>query len=436
MSKGKTKILETRQPRERGFLIGISIGGRDKELVDDHLTELTLLSDTAGVEVCGSTVQHLKRPDPSTFMGSGKLAEIASTLTERNVDVVIFDDDLSPAQARNIEKILKCKTIDRSALILDIFAKRARTKEASTQVELAQLEYLLPRLRHYWTHLERQAGGGVFTKGPGETQLETDRRLIGDRIILLKAALKKIDRQRKTQRASRSNMFKVALVGYTNAGKSTLLNALADANVYTEDRLFATLDTTVRQVYLNPEYSALVSDTVGFIRKLPHNLVASFRSTLSEVLDADLLLHLVDAGSRACEEQIDTVYKVLEELGASQKQQLLVFNKVDLLHDADRTSRLSAEYHEGVFISAQRRIGLDALKQRIIEIINQDFVEAKISLDVSNGKLYSMIHHLGEVLEESVVDNKMKITYKAHADDVEKIRNLQMKQAEQALFDD
>ena len=270
------KSHSTKAVKERALLVGIS-HPYDTVPVEDFLEELTLLADTAGVEVVETATQNLKHIDPSTYIGKGKVQEIAEKVFEKNIQVVIFDDDLSPAQTKNIEKAVKCKTIDRSALILDIFAKRARTSESKTQVELAQLEYLLPRLTRQWSHLERQAGGGVFTKGPGETQLETDRRLIGDRISVLKEELKKIEKQRKTQRASRHDMFQVALVGYTNAGKSTLLNALSDADVFVEDRLFATLDATVRRVQLDNDYPCLISDTVGFIRKLPHHLVASFR---------------------------------------------------------------------------------------------------------------------------------------------------------------
>ncbi|HMZ03749.1 MAG TPA: GTPase HflX, partial [bacterium] len=310
------KTHDTTRKKERALLVGVAHDRQENRLVDDYLEELALLADTDGVEVVASVKQQLRQIDPSTYIGKGKVHEIVLKVQAENIQVVIFDDDLSPGQTKNIEREAKCKIIDRSALILDIFAKRARTRESKTQVELAQLEYLLPRLSKMWTHLERQGGGGVFTKGPGETQLETDRRLVGQRIAVLKEELKKIERQRETQRAGRGEIFRVALVGYTNVGKSTLLNALSQADVYVEDRLFATLDATTRKVFLDNDHSCLITDTVGFIRKLPHHLVASFRSTLEEVREADILLHVVDLSSPIFMEQMEAVEKVLRELNA------------------------------------------------------------------------------------------------------------------------
>lgn len=419
------KLHSTKQVKERALLVGIS-HPYDKVAVDDFVEELALLADTAGVEVVATATQNLKHIDPSTYIGKGKVQEIAEKVFEENIQVVIFDDDLSPAQTKNIEKAVKCKTIDRSALILDIFAKRARSSESKTQVELAQLEYLLPRLTRQWTHLERQAGGGVFTKGPGETQLETDRRLIGNRIAVLKEELKKIEKQRKTQRGSRHDLFQVALVGYTNAGKSTLLNALSDADVFVEDRLFATLDATVRRVLLDNDYPCLMSDTVGFIRKLPHHLVASFRSTLEEVREADILLHVVDVSNHQFHEQMETVNQVLKELDATNEATIIVFNKVDAVTDEHLLSGLKKEYKDALFISAQRKIGLDKLKQAIIKQINSDYVIKTISVDNADGKLFSMIHYLGEILDTKHKTKKTTIRFRARKQDAQKIERYQI----------
>ncbi len=419
------KSHSTKQIKERALLVGIS-HPYDTVPVEDFLEELALLADTAGVEVIETATQNLKHVDPSTYIGKGKVQEIAEKVLHNNIQVVIFDDDLSPAQTKNIEKAVKCKTIDRSALILDIFAKRARSSESKTQVELAQLEYLLPRLTRQWSHLERQAGGGVFTKGPGETQLETDRRLIGNRIAVLKEELKKIEKQRKTQRATRGEMFQVALVGYTNAGKSTLLNALSDAGAFVEDRLFATLDATVRRVQLDNDYPCLISDTVGFIRKLPHHLVASFRSTLEEVREADILLHVVDVSNHQFHEQMETVNQVLKELEATNDATLIVFNKVDAISNENLLSSLKKEYKDALFISAQRKIGLDKLRKAIIKQINSDYVIKTITVDNSDGKLFSMVHYLGEILDTKHKTKTTSIRFRARKQDAEKIEIYQI----------
>ncbi|HMW34274.1 MAG TPA: GTPase HflX, partial [bacterium] len=373
------KTHDTTRKKERALLVGVAHDRQENRLVDDYLEELALLADTDGVEVVASVKQQLRQIDPSTYIGKGKVHEIVLKVQAENIQVVIFDDDLSPGQTKNIEREAKCKIIDRSALILDIFAKRARTRESKTQVELAQLEYLLPRLSKMWTHLERQGGGGVFTKGPGETQLETDRRLVGQRIAVLKEELKKIERQRETQRAGRGEVFRVALVGYTNVGKSTLLNALSQADVYVEDRLFATLDATTRKVFLDNDHSCLITDTVGFIRKLPHHLVASFRSTLEEVREADILLHVVDLSSPIFMEQMEAVEKVLRELNALKDARIVVFNKVDRVSDEALITSMRHQFPNSVFISAGRRIGLDKLKQAIKDEIEHAFTLDKVS---------------------------------------------------------
>lgn len=409
----KHRLYETQAHRERALLIGIHHPQLSQFPAEDCLEELALLADTAGLEVAGSIIQNIRHIDPGLFIGRGKVAEIASMVKEKNIQVVIFDEDLSPAQTKNIEQAVQSRIIDRSALILMIFARRARTREARTQVELAQLEYLLPRLTRIWTHLERQAGGSVFTKGPGETQLETDRRLIGRRIAVLKKELMKIAQQRQTQRKSRLNVFHVALAGYTNTGKSTLLNALADSNAYVEDRLFATLDATTRRLYLNDRHSCLITDTVGFIRKLPHPLIASFRSTLDEVRDADLILHVVDASNHLFDEQMQTVYQVLNELSVDQKNILIVFNKIDALQDESRMETLSRQYPDAVFISARRQIGLQKLKARILHYIESDYREYTVRVPREQSEVIATLGHLGEVLEVIHDNDGLHIRYRS-----------------------
>lgn len=331
-------------------------------MTQDSLEELALLADTAGAQVVERFVQSRPHPDPGTFIGRGKVGEIAA----RNgaFDLVIFDDDLTPAQASTLEELIGKRVLDRSGLILDIFARRARTKEARTQVELAQLQYLLPRLTGRWVHLERQAGG-IGLRGPGETQLETDRRLVRKRIARLSKDLQAIERQRATQRRRRQDQFKVAIVGYTNAGKSTLLNALTDAHAFVEDRLFATLDSTVRQLKSPDSQRILLIDTVGFIRKLPHHLVASFRSTLEEVVLSDLLLHVVDLAHPHYPEQMRQVDQTLAEMGLQDHPRLLVFNKIDRVEYSAELQRVQTEYPEAVLISALRGIQLEALRRRL-----------------------------------------------------------------------
>ncbi|HNF86820.1 MAG TPA: GTPase HflX [bacterium] len=424
------KTHDTTRKKERALLVGVAHDRQENRLVDDYLEELALLADTDGVEVVASVKQQLRQIDPSTYIGKGKVHEIVLKVQAENIQVVIFDDDLSPGQTKNIEREAKCKIIDRSALILDIFAKRARTRESKTQVELAQLEYLLPRLSKMWTHLERQGGGGVFTKGPGETQLETDRRLVGQRIAVLKEELKKIERQRETQRAGRGEIFRVALVGYTNVGKSTLLNALSQADVYVEDRLFATLDATTRKVFLDNDHSCLITDTVGFIRKLPHHLVASFRSTLEEVREADILLHVVDLSSPIFMEQMEAVEKVLRELNALKDARIVVFNKVDRVSDEALITSMRHQFPNSVFISAGRRIGLDRLKQAIKDEIDHAFTLDKVSFDSGDGKFYATVHHLAEVLEETYTDSKTTLHFRALKVNAERIKKLQSERAD------
>jgi GTPase len=382
-------MIETNKPLERAILVGIVYPGQDESEVDDFLGELEFLTETAGAEPLKKFIQKLDVPNPRTFVGSGKIEEIAGFIKENNVDIAIFDDELSPSQLRNVEKALGCRILDRTNLILDIFASRARTSHARTQVELAQYQYLLPRLTGMWTHLERQRGG-IGLRGPGETEIETDRRIIRDRIALLKEQLKKIDTQMATQRKNRGKMIRVALVGYTNVGKSTIMNLLSKSDVFAENKLFATLDTTVRKVVIG-NLPFLLSDTVGFIRKLPTDLVESFKSTLDEVRESDLLVHIVDISHQYFEEQIEVVNKTLTELGSYDKPLIVIFNKIDAfsysvkdqydltpvlkenysLSDLKKTWMASDKNHKTIFISAKRKENINELKSILYEEVKK-----------------------------------------------------------------
>ena len=320
-------MIETTPPIEKAVIVGLIYKNQEERQAQEYLEELEFLADTAGASVMKKFTQKLDVPHGATFVGAGKLEEIGEYIKAMEIDTVIFDDELSPTQLRNIERILECKIVDRTNLILDIFARRAQTAHAKTQVELAQYQYLLPRLTRMWTHLERQRGG-IGLRGPGETQIETDRRIILDKISRLKEQLKKIDRQKSAQRKNRGKLVRVALVGYTNVGKSTLMNLLSKSDVFAENKLFATLDTTVRKVIM-ANLPFLLADTVGFIRKLPHDLVESFKSTLDEVREADILVHVVDISHPGFEEQLLTVNNTLKEIGAGDKETIYVFNKID-----------------------------------------------------------------------------------------------------------
>lgn len=397
--------------------MGLRLSGISSWQAEDTLDELALLADTAGAEVVGRLMQERPRIDPAFFIGQGKAEELAQLSKDLKADVVIFDDDLSPAQVQNLEELLEIKIIDRSRLILDIFAGRAKTREAQTQVELAQLNYLLPRLTRQWTHLSRQAGhggttGGIGTRGPGETQLEVDRRALRSRIGTLSRALDRIVHHREVSRRGRTDVFRVALVGYTNAGKSTLMHALSGADVLIENRLFATLDSTTRRVFLGYNREILLTDTVGFIRKLPHHLVASFRSTLEEAVEADLLLHVVDVSHPACEDQIGSVLEALDELGIADHSTLMVFNKVDMLENAARRSAIEAEYPEGVWISASREEGLDDLRSAIYNRLEQGRVALRLKIPQAEGKLLSDLHKVGEILSIEYEGNDVHMEVK------------------------
>lgn len=370
--------------------------------MQEHIDELRFLSDTAGLDVAATEIQDRKTIDPTFYIGKGKVNMLAEVVNETNADVIVFDDELSPAQMRNIEKICKVRVLDRNNIILDIFARRAQTKEAKTQVELAQLQYLLPRLTRMWTHLSRQTGNaGVGLRGPGEKQLEVDRRLVGKQIAKLKLELEKIERQRDVRRKHRDDFYKVALLGYTNVGKSTLLNTLTQADVFVEDRLFATLDSTVRKLPTNGGYKILVSDTVGFIRKLPHHLVASFRSTLEETREADLLLHVIDISSPSFIEQMETVRQVMKDLKIDDKPVLNVFNKIDRCSDDVNVAMIREDYKPCVVISAQRNIFINELKQKIVEFASRKIVQMDVSLPIERQKDIARLYSLTRVLHKS-----------------------------------
>ena len=385
---------------ETAIIVGVITPQQSRWDVRDHLDELEQLARTAGATVTDRVTQSLTSPDPATFIGSGKVKELKRLAGNRGTDLVIFDDDLAPVQMRNIEKEVNCKLLDRSGLILDIFASRAQTAAAKTQVELAQLDYLRSRLTRRWTHLSRQKGG-IGTKGPGEKQIETDRRLIDTRMAKLRDTLDKIDQQRTTQRKGRSTYTTVSLVGYTNAGKSTLMNALADdAEVLAENQLFATLDATTRTATLDTNKEALLSDTVGFIRKLPHRLIESFKSTLDEVRQSDALMHVVDVTHPRFEDHVQVVRDTLRSLEAHDKPTLMVFNKVDALEDRNLLRALRREYPDAAFVSALRGIGIEDLKQDLLALIERDYVERVAYVPVTEPKAIARIYDLADVISE------------------------------------
>ena len=390
--------------RESAILVGVYLEGEGRAGEGKGLSpldELAGLAEAAGVREVGRITQRRRKPEVATYIGSGKLAELHEQVQAAGANVVIFDNNLAPSQTKNLEEELKVKVIDRTELILDIFASRAQTLEARLAVELAQLEYSLPRLKRMWTHLERQAVGGVGLRGPGEKQLEVDRRLAQKRILDLKSELHAIHQRRKREVAARKTSRTLSLVGYTNAGKSTLLNRLTDADVYVKDLLFATLDTRTRRWSLPGWGPVLLSDTVGFIKNLPHHLVASFRATLEEANQADLLLHIADASSAEVHEQIAAVYEVLTELGIREKDTLLVLNKVDALESPEALSVLLEKYPNAVAISAKSGIGLDLLTARVSETLSKEFLELAITMPIGNGRLEALLAREGEVLSSN-----------------------------------
>ena len=374
-----------------------------KHALDEHLKELAALADTAGAQVVGELTQQIDRPHPATYLGKGKMDELRDQVRDLEASIVIFDDELTPAQGKNIEEHLATRVVDRAELILDIFATRARTSEAKMQVELAQLEYTLPRLTRMWTHLEKFRGG-IGVRGPGETQLESDRRLIQVRIKLLKGRLAEVQQARDVQRQSRRGEFRASLVGYTNVGKSSILKSLSGAeDVFVENRLFATLDPLTRDVPLGDHGHVLLTDTVGFIRKLPHHLVASFRATLEEATDSDVLLHVIDASHPTWEEQRVVVDQVLAELGLQEKPVLHVFNKIDRIDDATLTAmqeRIANLLPNSIFVSTVSPDGLEPLRRALIVALRGRTNVAELRLGAGEGKLLAEIHRGSEVLEQ------------------------------------
>lgn len=443
----KLHTVET-QKKERAILVGLASRAiadtlRESELAVDfglasdrsaranalrrrvveYLEELHLLAESAGAEVVGTVIQERENIDPAYFIGSGKAAELAERVASERISVVIFDDDLSSVQVRNLERLIKSKIVDRSGLILDIFASRARTSEAKVQVELAQLQYMLPRLTRQWTHLSKQFGG-IGTKGPGETQIETDRRAIRARISHLREKLKDIARERAEQRKGRSKLPRVALVGYTNAGKSTILNWFTDAGVLVEDKLFATLDATVRLVELSPAHKVLLSDTVGFIRKLPHHLVASFKSTLEEVVEADMLVHVVDVSHPLFEEHIEVVRTTLEDLRAHDKPTILVFNKIDRLEDRSIVGPLAKQYTHAAFVAAARSINMNALQAKMIEVLDAGICEQTVTLSYNDYPIISQIHEMAEILDKHYEGNTITLRFRMHTHHADRLKKV------------
>ena len=410
--------------KEKALLVGVIYGKLDQYKVEEHLKELELLAKTAGADVVGKITQKLSRINPSFFIGSGKAKQIIKQAEELGVSLIIFDDELSPAQIKNYSNLVKnIKVIDRSALILDIFSQHAKTKEAKTQVELAQLEYMLPRLTRAWTHLERQMGGIGARAGAGETQIEVDRRLLRNRISKLKKELEKIEKERETQSKNRSNEFKVALVGYTNAGKSTLMKTISGADVLIKDQLFATLDTTIRTVKLDNSHRILLSDTVGFVRKLPHHLVASFRSTLKEVVEAELILIMLDALSNEVNEHYNTILDVLKDLGVKRHSYLIILNKIDNENVDKKISYLKRIFPEAIFISALNKLMIDSLTEKIIEIMDENFKVVDLCFKYQESKKLALAQEGVDVIERIYNDDHVFLKIKGSRERISQIQS-------------
>jgi GTPase len=421
-SKGRSIPIAVGSRPERAVLVGVSLLDRDTLPVEDSLDELALLADTAGAEVVDRLSQRRDRPDAGTFVGKGFAERLGRRVEALEAAVVIFDDDLSPGQVKNLSRTIPVKLIDRTGLILDIFAERARTREARTQVELAQLQYLLPRLTRAWTHLSRQVGG-IGTRGPGETQLEVDRRMVRRRIGELQQELEKIGQRRSTQRRGRAGYFQATLVGYTNAGKSTLLNRLTRAGVPVENRLFATLDATTRIVRLPGGESMLLTDTVGFIRKLPAGLVASFRSTLEEAVVADLLIHLIDLSHPHYEEHITSAHSVLEELGILEHPTLMVFNKADRV-TPEAVKRIGTLYPEALVISAAGGTGLESLTGRLAALAARDLQTVEVMLPLARSEWLGAVHRAGRVIDRRYEHDRIRLRLRIAPAEVERLAGL------------
>lgn len=416
--------LIDRSVREKIVLVGVALGDTSTDEVDGSLDELSRLVDTAGADEAARVVQRRKAPDPAYFVGKGKAEELRDEVKMTGADLVVFDNDLSPAQGKNLEDLIGKRVLDRSELILDIFADRARTREAKLQVELAQLQYLLPRLKRMWTHLSR-IRGGIGLRGPGETQLEVDRRVIRDRIATLKEKLGHIEERRRLQRKGRIDAWNVALVGYTNVGKSTIMNRLSGEQLLSENRLFATLDATTRRIRLAEGEEILLTDTVGFIRNLPHHLVASFRATLEEVVHADLLLHVIDVSEPDHESQTRVVQEVLAGLGVVDTPTLLVFNKFDRIPAAERAgvrARLLSDHPGAVTASAVDPRGLVALEEALAGSLRAEEVRVRVTLPLSASRSLARLYEVGEVLGREYTEDAVVVEMRARPDVVERLR--------------
>lgn len=412
--------------REKAFLVGTVLNGITSSQVEEQLEELKSLADTAGADTLSISTQNRSKPDPATFIGKGKVESIINQSKELECNLIIFNDDVSPTQIKNLQKEVgdEIKVIDRTGLILDIFTKHAKSKEAKTQVELAQLVYLLPRLTRQWTHLERQMGGIGTRAGAGETQIEIDRRLIRNQIARLKKELEKIEKQRKVQNHGREGAYRIALVGYTNAGKSTLMNTLTDAEVLVQDQLFATLDTTTRKLDLDVGINVLISDTVGFIRNLPHDLIASFRSTLGEIRDVDLLLKVFDASSDTIHGHIETVEEVLKDLNLSEKSGLTVLNKIDAIREPEIFKGLKNRFQDASFISSRDKLGIDALTEKMTSVITSEFKQDVFHLSFKQTKLLDTIYALTRVIKKKSDYDGIRLEVEGSRKSLDKIRQI------------
>jgi len=432
------KVREQLQVRkERAVLVGAAVRGRKNR--SDNLVELTALARTAGAVIVDRFQQKVSRIHPATYIGKGKAEMLAERVKEYRANVVIFDNDLSPAQIRELEKIVQTKVLDRSELILDIFATRAKTRQAKLQVDLAQLEYTYPRLTRMWSHLDTLAGaagtaagavGGIGTRGTGEKQLEIDRRLVGKRITELKRQLAGIDKRKLREISGRAGHYKICLVGYTNAGKSTLMNALTGAGVFVEDKLFATLDTRTRKWTLEGNLEVLLSDTVGFVKHLPHQLVASFKATLEEAVNADLLLHVVDASNAEAFEQITSVYTVLNEIGCGGKEKLVLLNKVDVLGKVSLLESLQTVYPQAICISAKTGLNLNELAGVVLAKLRGGQVTVRVSCSAGNGKVISFLRANAAILEREYLDSSVTIKARLGKNQLPLLKRLKPKDLE------
>lgn len=409
--------------KEKAILVSVRMKDASAELVREHLDELEMLAETAGAETVLRITQDRDRFDPAFYIGKGKVEEIAELAEMNEINLIIFDDDLSATQVRNLEKVINKKIVDRSGLILDIFASHAKTNQAKTQVELAQNQYMLSRLTRAWTHLSKQYGG-IGTKGPGETQIETDRRIVRDRITSLKEKLRKIELQQTTKSSARKNFVNTSIVGYTNAGKSTLINKLTDADVLAENKLFATLDSTSRALEIEKGKKLIISDTVGFIRKLPHNLIESFKTTLQVVRDADLILHVIDISNPFFEDHIRVVDETLHELNCENKPQIMLFNKIDALTDKSKLDYVVNKFPGCVPLSAKRGFNISKLNEELLNFYEKNFGINELTIPLSHSGLVSRIHSLAEVVSTEYDENSIVIKFRTDPATSNKIKGI------------